>query len=118
MVALIAAIDAAKDKPEMYTDEDFIEDPEGEWIKRNNGRWDCTIGGETILRTFLGPSMSIFKTAEDPVMKKALDEELLKMSQAIKYRLVTTYEQRLVRYAAGRAKEIVRGKKKLAEHKY
>ena len=79
MAALIAAIDVAKDKPYMYTDEDFTKDHKGNWVKFDDGRWDSVFGREVMLKVFIG----------------------------VKYKLITTYEQRLVRYAAKRTKEIM-----------
>lgn len=116
ITSLVASLEAAKHKPDMLTDEDFVLDPAGEWIKHGNNWTTRTssiylgamlYGGFGVLMHNPLTGRPYQKTDWDIEQEAKQKEFEAEINALPGHRIITTHEQRLVRYATKRANEII-----------
>jgi hypothetical protein len=108
IVSLIAGIDSQPfgDRPNLLADEDFVLDLDGEWVKLEYGYANASsqkiLIGAWYGCVLYGPRTS-FHDEQDAKRRDAQAD----IDSKPHYRMITTYEQRLLRYATKRADEIL-----------
>lgn len=117
IISIIANLNSSSNRPSMLKDEDFVVDPNGEWIKQGEGYVSKTLWRSMRLMTFgtyqFSPYVPVDVRRELILERQAeYNREREKMEQELasltRFTIVTTPEYRLVRYATERAEEIIR----------
>jgi len=106
IASLIAALDTNRGKVPLI-DEDFKEDPEGDWYKTGGTVWSSKEVSKLSNRAMFVPMHFGKLTEWDIEARQDADEYDAKVDAAKSFSRVTTFEQRLVRYATQRADEII-----------